>query len=98
MSIWIKNAANTSKLKPPFLFNSWLEYWESKKGKIDEFRKCICPAEDCHTICYRSDFDGCHVQKVGDPIGKMYIIPLCSGCNHRNDFFLVDENLLVPAP
>ena len=28
----------------------------------------------------------------------MYIIPLCSGCNHRNDYFFVDENLLVPAP
>ena len=55
MSIWIKNSANTSNLRPPFLFNSWLEYWKSKKGKIDEFRKCLCPAEDCHTICYRSD-------------------------------------------
>lgn len=90
MSILIKNATNTSNLKPPFPFNSWLEYWESKKGHIDEYRECRFPAEDCHEICYRSDFDGCHVQKVGDFTGKMYIIPLCGGCNHRRNFFLVD--------
>ena len=65
---------------------------------IDEYRECRCPAEDCHEVCYRSDFDGCHVQKLGNYTGKIYIIPLCGGYNHRKNFFLVDENLLVPAP
>lgn len=98
MSVLIKNAPNTSDLLPPFPYETWIEYWESKKGAIDEYKKYNCPAGDCNEVCYRKDFDGCHVQKVGDTTKKMYIIPLCSGCNHRNDYFFVDENLLVPAP
>ena len=97
MNVLIKNASGTYEHEPPHPYNTWIEYWEVNANfKLNPNQPYKCPA--CGKSFYRSDFDGCHVQKVGDPIGKMYIIPLCSGCNHRNDFFLVDENLLVPAP
>ena len=98
MNVLIKNASGTYEYEPPYPYNTWIEYWESKKIAIPRFMKYNCPVIGCTEKCYRSDFDGYHVQKVGDFTGKMYIIPLCGGCNHRNDFFLVDENLLVPAP
>lgn len=98
MNILIKNVPDTSDLEPPYPYKTWIEYWESKKGAIPILMKYNCPAIGCTEECYRSDFDGCHVQKVADITKKMYIIPLCSRCNHRNDYFFVDENLLVPAP
>ena len=98
MSILVKNATNTSDLQPPYPYNTWIEFWESRMGKIDSIKQYNCPAGSCKEVCYRSEFDGCHVQKVLDNTHKMYIIPLCSSCNHRNDYFFVDENLLVPAP
>ena len=64
---------------------------------IAKSTKYDCPA-GCGKTFFRDDFDGCHVQKVFDRTQKLYIIPLCSGCNHRTDNFYVDENLLVPAP
>lgn len=97
MNVLIKNATNTSDLQPPFPYNTWLEYWESKKGKLQTNTLYQCPT-GCGNTGYRKDFDGCHVQKVHDITKRMYIVPLCSGCNHRTDSFYVDENLLVPAP
>lgn len=98
MSVLVKNAIGTSDLQPPYPYDTWIEYWESVNGKLDPTTQYNCPAGDCKEVCYRSEFDGCHVQKVFDKAGKMYIVPLCGGCNHRNDYFFVDENLLVPAP
>ena len=99
MHVLIKNASNTADLQPPYPYGTWIEYWEGKSGnKLNAYKKYECPAEDCSNACYREDFDGCHVQKVFDDTHKMYIIPLCSSCNHRNDYFFVEENLLVPAP
>ena len=97
MNVLITNANNTSDLRPPFPYDTWLEYWESKKGKLKVNVIYRCPT-DCGNRGLRSDFDGCHVQKVNDPSGKMYIIPLCSACNHRKDVFGVNDDLLEPAP
>lgn len=98
MSVLIKNAVQTSSSLPPSPYKTWLEFWESRMGKIDENKEFYCLAEDCRKSCFRKELDGCHVQKVFDVTKKMYIIPLCSGCNHRNDFFNVNEDWLVPVP
>lgn len=98
MNVLIKNATDTSSLQPPFPYSTWIEYWESRKGKLSESTLYRCPASGCNSSVYRKDLDGCHVKKVNDPSKKTYIIPLCSSCNHRTDSFYVDENLLVPAP
>lgn len=52
MSIWIKNANNTSNQRPPFLFNPWLEYWESKKRpiKVSELSMKHCLAHLIKTM------------------------------------------------
>lgn len=99
MSVLVINAPDTSDLKPPYPYSAWIEYWEAKSGiKLAENNSYICPAGDCNNTAKRSELDGCHVQKVYDKTKKMYIIPLCSGCNHRTDPFFVDETLLVEAP
>ena len=99
MNVLVKNALNTADLQPPYPYDTWIEYWEYKSGnRLNPFNLYECPAVGCKKTCYRADLDGCHVQKVFDKTNTMYIIPLCSGCNHRTDSFLVDENLLVLAP
>lgn len=99
MSVLVKNTSNTADLQPPYPYGAWIDYWEGKSGnKLNAYTKYECPAGDCGNVGYRKDFDGCHVQKVADKSHKMYIIPLCSSCNHRDDYFFVDENLLVPVP
>ena len=97
MNVLVKNAVNTSNLRLPFIYAAWLEYWESKKGELNTSKKYKCPT-GCGNASHRSELDGCHVQKVFDMSGKMYIVPLCSSCNHRSDYFYVEEDLLVPAP
>ena len=98
MAVFVKNAPNTSHLNPPCPYGTWIEYWEDMSGiEIAENESYNCPAK-CGNAVTREEFDGCHVQKVFDKTQTMYIIPLCSGCNHRKDSFFVDENLLVPAP
>ena len=95
----IENVKGSSKFSNtlPYPYNSWLDYWEVNANfKLNPNQPYKCAA--CGKSFYRSDFDGCHVQKVADITKKMYIIPPCSGCNHRNDYFFVNENLLVPAP
>lgn len=34
MSILVKNATNTSDLQPPYPYNTWIEFWESRMGKL----------------------------------------------------------------
>ncbi|MCD8292005.1 MAG: hypothetical protein LUC91_10965 [Prevotella sp.] len=95
----VKNVKGSSKVspspQPPY--KSWLEYWENyKKSPLDPGKIYKCPA--CGKGYKRSDFDGCHVQKVNSPDKKWYIIPLCSSCNQRIDIFDVDANLLEDVP
>lgn len=99
MSVLVKNALNTADLTPPYPYQTWIEYWEGKSGnKLDPTKLYKCPVGSCTNNGYREDFDGCHVQKAIDKDQKLYIVPLCSSCNHRTDYFFVDEALLVPAP
>jgi len=99
MSVLVKNAPSPVDLQPPSSYGTWIEYWEGKSGKkLKTYIKYKYPAGDCSEVCYRKDFDGWHVQNFLDSAHKVYIIPLCSSCNHRNDYFFVDEKLLVPIP
>lgn len=97
MKIKIKNALNTSGFQLPFLCETWIEYWERIKGwQLDPHKMNQCPA--CGKSFFKKNFDGCHVQKVGDASGKMYIIPLCDGCNHKKTPFDVEDSCLVSVP
>ena len=97
MKIVLENSLYTSDLPLPFLCSTWIEYWERIKGRqLDPRKTYQCPA--CGKSFFRKNFDGCHVQKVGDVSGKMYIIPLCDGCNHLKSPFCVEESCLVSAP
>lgn len=97
MKVFIKNVQDTKDLKAPAPFKSWLEYWENHSNcQLEPEILYECP--HCKKAFPRDEFDGCHVQKVFDRSGRMYIIPLCDGCNHSSDIFNVDLNLLVPTP
>ena len=95
--VLVRNAPNTKVLLPPFPYKSWRAYWEAYSGyKLDPIfasNKCL----HCGESFYRYQIDGCHVYKVLDSTKKLYIIPCCDGCNHKDDVFFVDENKLVPA-
>lgn len=90
MSILVKNAIGTSRWKKPSTGeSSWLEYWENHVGH----KATHCGAIDC-----RSSYNlvGAHVKKAfGDD--RLYITPLCGGCNQRTGTFWVDTEL-VPVP
>ncbi len=107
-NVKIINADGTSGDEPNNS-KSWKEYWEKEKGvKLEDILpekngKFLCPGHEHHEeddgyvepekIC------GCHVQKVdadGNIIDDtMYITPMCSGCNKRNDAFKVGKKALV---
>ncbi len=87
----VKNVNGSSRFTRPNGYNSWLEYWESQIGlKAHE-----CFAKDCYS---RNYLVGAHVQKVSSDDKAWYIIPLCSSCNQRIDYFEVPESWLVPVP
>lgn len=87
----VKNVNGSSRFTRPNGYNSWLEYWESQIGlKAHE-----CFAKDCYL---RENLVGAHVQKVFSDDKAWYIIPLCSSCNQRIDYFEVPESWLVPVP
>ena len=96
MPIYVQNASGTSRFSKPKNFNSWLEYWEHHCWALSIDKLYKCPA--CGNLFYRQDFDGAHVIKVFSKSREMFIVPLCSGCNHRTDFFTVDGRLLLPVP
>lgn len=92
MNVIVRNAIGTSGAIPPLPHKTWLKYWESNGSEpLRHNVKYHCPA--CGKTYFRTNFDGCHVQKIFG--STQYIIPLCDGCNHRRDYFYVDENLLV---
>jgi hypothetical protein len=68
-------------------------------GAIDEYKKYNCPAGDCNEVCYRKDFDGCHVQKANNIFDrKWYIVPLCSECNQSVGTFDIGNVNMIPTP
>lgn len=85
MLIEVKNTTGTSHLNPPYGYDSWLEYWEFKKGR---------KAYQCSHCGSSQDLVGAHVQ---DQIGNKYLVPLCQGCNvGLNGWFKVNGSDLLP--
>lgn len=90
MNTLVKNAIGTSRWSQPSTGeSSWLEFWENHVG----YKATRCGAVDCRSY---SDLVGAHVQKIGGD-GRIYITPLCRGCNQRTDTFWVCTEL-VPVP
>ena len=89
MEALIKNAKGTSKyVKPSTGDASWLDYWERVTG----IKTTQCGATDCQSPIA---LVGAHVKIYGSD--KLYITPLCYGCNHRSGYFWVDT-VLVRVP
>jgi len=74
--IKVKNKNGTAKKNPPPSYSSWLNFWETEKGK----KATTCEARSCSGT---PDVGG-HVIKSGEG-GKEYILPICYSCNNRPD-------------
>lgn len=92
----VKNVNGSSRFPKPADFDSWLDYWEYYKGKLKFDTRYNCPA--CGEAFFRNGFVGAHVHKVSSSDESWYIVPLCRGCNQRDDSFDVDINILQPVP
>ena len=80
---------------PPSGCANWLDYWEKETGK----KAHCCSVSDCwRSRVYGNTIVGGHVKKVNSLDNHYYIVPICVGCNNRNDEFYVDDSLLVPCP
>lgn len=88
--IKVKNKNGTADKNPPSGYKSWLDFWESKKGK----KATICEAMSCSG---KPDVGG-HVIKSGEG-GKEYILPICYSCNNKSDDteYQAWDNDLVPV-
>jgi len=88
--IEVKNKKGTTKKAPPSGYSSWLEFWETKKGKT---------ATTCEVRLCNGDPDvGGHVIKSGKG-SKEYILPMCYSCNNKpeDEVFKAWEGDLVPV-
>jgi len=86
----VKNKKGTADKTSPVGYESWLNFWEKKKGK---------KATTCEVLsCNGSPDLGGHVIKAGEG-SKEYILPMCYSCNNKseNDVFKVWETDLVPV-
>ena len=84
----VKNKKGTAEKDPPSGYDSWLDFWEKKKGK---------KADTCEVLnCNGNPDVGGHVIKSGDG-SKEYILPMCYSCNNKPDdeVFKAWENDLV---
>lgn len=110
-SVQIINAEGTSDDEHPENTTTWKDYWEKKTGKqLDEILPKKGNKYRCPTYTHHKEGDdgyvsarqicGCHVQIVGgdkkQERNRMYITPMCSGCNQRKDIFKLPINALVP--
>ena len=82
--IKVINARRTANMNPPFLYSSWLEYWEKKTGNHAVY--CACCG------CTKRAEHGAHVRKYESFDDTVYIVPLCAECNNPNNVtpFYVD--------
>ncbi|MCE7579437.1 hypothetical protein LZS94_18130 [Aliivibrio fischeri] len=72
----VKNKNGTADKNPPAGYKSWLDFWESKKGK---------KATTCEVLtCSGGPDVGGHVIKSGKG-NKEYILPICYSCNNKPD-------------
>ena len=86
----VKNKKGTADKEPPEGYDSWLDFWEKKKGK---------KATQCEVMrCNGSPDLGGHVIKVGEG-SKEYILPMCSACNNKpeDEVFKAWDTDLVPV-
>ena len=89
---------------------SWREYWETHTGgDLDKLlykkgNKYRCPCYKYHEkgdkiFVGMKDICGCHVHECkenGVEIkDRMYIVPMCRGCNKRKNIFSISRKLLL---
>ena len=107
----IINAEGTSDDEHLDNTTTWKEYWEKRTGMAlkdilpQKGNKYQCPTHSHHEegddgYVEEGEICGCHVQIV-DANGevddtKMFIAPMCSGCNQRKDIFRLPKKALVP--
>ena len=87
----VKNKKGTASKTPPAGYDSWLDFWEKKKGK---------KATTCEVLWCKGQPDlGGHVIKAGEG-SKEYILPMCSSCNNKpeDQVFKAWDTDLVPVP
>lgn len=84
----VKNINGSSDNNPPDGFDSWKEYWESRKGR--RFSRCS------NLSCSSAAEVGAHVKKAFGT-NEWYIVPLCNSCNNpsNTDAFEVNASDLL---
>lgn len=88
--IEVKNKKGTADNDPPDGYDSWIDFWEKKKGK---------KASDCEAkLCTNRHDVGGHVIKSGEG-GKEYILPICYDHNNKpeTETYEAWESDLVPV-
>lgn len=70
---------------------SWLEHWG--KFNTGTCYAILCAACDCNNFAEV----GAQVKKYRSADTHWYIVPLCSECNHRTDFFDIGDAPLASA-
>ena len=94
--MYIKNVTGSSKIsyKPKNGAKSWLNFWEMNTNNyLQDDVLYICPG--CGRNVYKSQLDGCHVQKNDFRDQSWYIVPLCDSCNHRADVIDIGNLTMV---
>ncbi len=73
--------------------------FEEGTNKLEKKYRCPKCGRWYHWDKDTSDcFDGCHVKIKGDKSRKLYITPLCHGCNHEKGDIVVPRRMLEVAP
>jgi hypothetical protein len=70
----VKNKKGTAEKEPPLGYNSWLDFWEKKKGERTSKCKVF--------FCGGSADLGGHVIKAGEG-NREFILPMCYSCNNK---------------
>ena len=72
----VKNLNGTADRNPPSGYNSWKDFYISRRGRWPSTCACL--------YCRESADVGAHVKKVGSADNSWYIAPLCY--RHNNQF------------
>lgn len=87
----VHNIKGTSD-REPYGYDSWIDFWKSKKGSNPTYCNCENCTED-------KDLVGGHVQEDGEDTRDFwYILPLCRKHNHFTNtkpFKVFDEKDLI---
>lgn len=82
----VKNKKGTADRIPPTGCQSWLDFWEQKNDGEATFCQ--------NTVCGKGAVLGAHVIESGQG-GKEYIVPLCDGCNKKDEEFSVPIGAMI---